>query len=130
MNMIANGRTEAASFTRRTLLVVLCAAIGLTRGVKADDPAVAFERQEEGLLIDIGGKPFARYRPGSEAISRPFVEPGSGEGPRRNPPSPGNPDKLGLTRRTPSSFSIGIPDNTNGQYSETEKSAPSCSGNR
>jgi hypothetical protein len=35
---------------------------------------VAFQRRPDGLQITIDGRPFARYRYGTEAITRPFFE--------------------------------------------------------
>ena len=56
------------------LLVVLIEASSPARTAMADDPAVAFERRRDGLQITIGGRPFASYAYGTEAITRPFFE--------------------------------------------------------
>jgi hypothetical protein len=42
--------------------------------VETDGPMVAFERRPDGLQITIDGRSFARYRYGTEAITRPYFE--------------------------------------------------------
>ncbi len=75
------------------LLVVLIEASSPARTALADDPAVAFERRRDGLQITIGGRPFARYAYGTEAITRPFFEsihaPDGTQVTRNNPPVEG-----------------------------------------
>lgn len=59
---------------RPGLFLLLALAIGAGATARAEGPAVAFERRPDGLEITVGGRPFARYRYNSEAITRPFFE--------------------------------------------------------
>lgn len=58
-----------------SLMLVLIGTGGLAQMAPADDSDVGFQRCPDGLQITIGGRPFARYHFGSEAITRPFFEP-------------------------------------------------------
>jgi hypothetical protein len=55
-------------------VALLIATVGLPLTVEAESPMVAFERRADGLQVTIGGRPFARYVYGTEAITRPFFE--------------------------------------------------------
>jgi hypothetical protein len=59
---------------RFLLLVLFLGSGGSPQTVKADRSMVAFERRPDGLQVTIGGRPFARYVYGTEAITRPFFE--------------------------------------------------------
>jgi hypothetical protein len=94
--MIARPTSPISSVRRHGALLLavwLLGAVGPAPTVGADDPPVAFERQPDGLFITIGGKPFARYVFGSEAITRPFFEaihaPDGTQATRSNPPIQG-----------------------------------------
>src|SRR6188474_1053881 len=75
------------------LAASLLGAFGPAPMVRADDPAVAFERLPDGLHVTIGGRPIARYLTGTEATTRPFLEsihaPDGTQVTRNNPPVEG-----------------------------------------
>ena len=75
------------------LLLLLIRTGGSAQTFEANDPAVAFERRPDGLQVTIGGRPFARYVYGTEAITRPFFEsihaPDGTQVTRNNPPVEG-----------------------------------------
>lgn len=56
------------------MMVALIGGVGTAATASADAPAVTFRRHPDGLQIQIGGKPFARYQYGNEKTTRPFFE--------------------------------------------------------
>jgi hypothetical protein len=75
------------------MFLLLIEASGPARAALEDAPAVAFERRYDGLRVTIGGRPFARYIFGTQAITRPFFEsihaPNGTQVSRNNPPVEG-----------------------------------------